>query len=128
MLRKDFNESVHYTAVLPESAVLNVSELAGVYNEVLTRSGLTALIVDFRASGPLLQPHDYEEFFGLTGENWSNIKCLVYIYSADNRMRAAHVTKLIHQRGVHAVATSSWEKACEALDMELGEDPLKEAS
>lgn len=128
MFRKDFGESVHYAAVLPDSAVLNVSELAEVYNEVLTRPGLTTLIVDFRASGPLLDPPDYEEFFGLTGENWSNIKCLVYIYSADNRMRAAHVTKMIHQRGVHAVATSSWEKACEALEMDLGEDPLSEAS
>jgi len=126
MIRQDILPSVHYVAVFEDSAVLNVRQLAEAYLDVLNREELNALIVDIRYGAPMLEPHDYEQFFKLTGESWAKLGTLVYLYNEQNRMRAAYFTKLVKQLGVDAVAAASWDQISETLPYDIGSDPQKE--
>ena len=95
-----------------------------------TRKALNhdVLIVDYRRGDPIIEPHDISTFFERTGDIWTKPDLFIYLYNDANRMRTAHLSKLILMRGGKAIALPSWQAAADHLGRDLGDDPLSALS
>ena len=122
VVEKTLDGSISYTAILGHTMKPFLTEAVEGY----TRKAMShkVLIVDYRKGDPIVEPHDIPEFFARCGDIWTKPEQFIYLYNDANRMRTAHLSKLVLQRGGKAVALPSWQAVTEHLGRDIGDDPM----
>lgn len=124
IIEKTINNSISYTGLVGASLQPLLGRAIADYKRKIDQH--TILIVDYRKGDPVVQPQDLNDLLDQVGDAWAIPERIVYLYNDSNRMRTAHFTKMILNRGGNVVAVSSWREACETLEVDLGPDPLDE--
>ena len=114
--------SISYTAIIGYTMKPFLAQAVEGYRHKALSHDI--LIVDYRKGDPIVEPHDIPEFFERAGDIWTKPEQFIYIYNDANRMRTAHLSKLILMRGGKAIALPSWQAVAEHLGRDLGDDPL----
>lgn len=122
VIEKTINQSISYTGLVGTSLKPLLGKAIADYKRKIEDHSI--LIVDYRRGDPVVKPQDLTDLLDEVGDAWSIPERIVYLYNENNRMRTAHFSKLILNRGGDVVAVSSWRDAAEILGVELGEDPL----
>ncbi|WP_306017012.1 hypothetical protein [Oceanicaulis sp. MMSF_3324] len=123
IIEKTLDGGISYTAIIGYTMKPILETAVEGYSRKIRDHDV--LIVDYRKGGPILEPQDYPEFFQRVGDVWDKPDHFIYLYNDANRMRTAHLSKMILMRGGKAIALPSWEAAAEHLGRELGDDPLE---
>ena len=123
IIERTLDGNISYTAIIGCTMKPFLTQAVEGY----TRKALShdVIIVDYRKGDPIVEPHDIPEFFERAGDIWTKPDQFIYLYNDANRMRTAHLSKLILMRGGKAVALPSWQAVTEHLGRDLGDDPLE---
>lgn len=122
IIEKTINNKISYTGLVGASLQPLLGKAIADYKRKIDQHSI--LIVDYRKGDPVVKPQDLTDLLDEVGDAWSIPERIVYLYNESNRMRTAHFSKLVLNRGGNVVAVSSWREAAETLGVELGDDPL----
>ena len=123
IIERTLDGNISYTAIIGYTMKPFLSQAVEGYTQKALSHDI--LIVDYRKGDPIVEPHDIPEFFERAGDIWTKPEQFIYIYNDANRMRTAHLSKLILMRGGKAIALPSWQAVTEHLGRDLGDDPLE---